>query len=147
MRDILFRGKPNERFKDFLLLRKEYNEEGFVHGSLVLAEENRAYICIGGYCSNRSIVNNGRTTMVEVIPETVGQYTGLKDKNGKKIFEGDIVKTVEGPFKVVCEHGAFWLYDELLLSNDHLDFLGSYKTETIEVIGNVYDNPELLEVK
>ena len=78
-------------------------------------------------------------------PETVGQYTGLTDKHGTKIFEGDIIQNVtEGKTAVVqwfSEHSAFmlwcksenqvyWLYDN--------DFLNT------EVIGNIYDNPELL---
>ena len=121
MREILFRGK-----------RKDNGE--WSYGSLQ---------CFKGYSIFDTIWKN----FVVVNSKTVGQYTGLKDKNGMRIFEGDIVKTVEGPFKVVCEHGAFWLYDELLLSNDHLDFLGSYISSAIEVIGNIYDNPELLEVK
>ena len=120
MREILFRGK-----------RRDTGE--WSYGSLQ---------CFKGYSIFDTIWKN----FITVNSKTVGQYTGLKDKNGTMIFEGDIVKTVEGPFKVVCEHGAFWLYDELLLSNDHLDFLGTYKTEAIEVIGNIYDNPELLEV-
>lgn len=120
MREILFRGK-----------RRDTGE--WSYGSLQ---------CFKGYSIFDTIWKN----FITVNSKTVGQYTGLKDKNDTMIFEGDIVKTVEGPFKVVCEHGAFWLYDELLLSNDHLDFLGAYKTEAIEVIGNIYDNPELLEV-
>lgn len=85
-----------------------------------------------------------------VDPTTVGQYTGLTDKNGTKIFEGDIVKTLETDsnseqrcFLVVQSHGAFWLYDEFLDSK--LDFLGSYYKEALEIIGNIYDNPESFE--
>ena len=82
-----------------------------------------------------------------VIPGTVGQYTGLNDKNGKRIFEGDIVmkRTYHGkkPMKVVFSFGCF-----------HCGFGGGSSTPShpytlydgqIEVIGNIYDNPELLK--
>ena len=87
----------------------------------------------------------------EVIPETVGQYTGLTDKNGKKIFEGDIVSTdLERPYNIVvfrdgcfmfnCNDGDQDYYDIMLpiLRSEHTHY------EYGEVIGNIYDNPELL---
>ena len=142
MRDYLFRGKRSyEHWR---------NKDPWVYGSLIQAKD---YCCILNpddendmdypYLDGDLGTIDGQAT--PVIPETVGQFTGLIDKNGKRIFEDDIIKTIEGAFKVVYEHGAVWLYDELLLSNDHLDFLGSYITESIEVIGNIHDNPELLK--
>lgn len=95
-------------------------------------------------------IDNYTSFPFQVAPETVGQFTGLTDKNGNKIFEGDIVKTLETDsngeqrcFPVVQSHGSFWLYDEFLDSK--LDFLGSYHKEALEIIGNIHDNPELFE--
>ena len=88
---------------------------------------------------------------VEIDPATVGQYTGLKDRNGKKIFEGDIV----------CLH--FGATHPMIAFYDGLGFKFRYSTGGMktgcwdsdiihdvclcEIIGNIYDNPELLEVK
>lgn len=86
---------------------------------------------------------------IEVIPDTVGQYTGLVDKNGTKIFEGDIVrfnytgenKGVEGTATVIFQNGQFGV-----LWGWHKEFvpLTGFCNTTVEVIGNIYDNPELL---
>lgn len=143
MREILFRGKALSKYP-FL-----EQKNGWVYGIPVPIKfdaymtERVEIVKCHGY--DELDYYELLSEHDEVDPKTVGQFTGMLDKNGEKIFEDDIVKTIEGPFKVVCEHGAFWLYDKLLLSNDHLDFLGSYETEAVEVIGNIYDNPELLE--
>ena len=103
-----------------------------------------------------------------VSPETVGQYTGLKDKNGKRIFEGDILKTCNGAWEwmhedsydirvsvVGFEDGSFVLddtyssdgYNELsCVHEEYACSNGEYEDYVIfEVIGNIYDNPELLK--
>lgn len=113
----------------------------------------------------------------EVIPETVGQYTELTDKNGKKIYEGDIVKMLDYQTGVVTyEFGAFGINVITGIDYDYLDseiaevtgcnncsyfcrsdnFISLYELmwnfnqendncDVIEVIGNIYDNPELIK--
>ena len=84
-----------------------------------------------------------------VIPETVGQYTGLTDKNGKKIYEGDIVTGLfsfgmEIKSVVVFQDGAFGLRWSRGGAEQFSAFTSICNVE-FEVIGNIHDNPELLE--
>lgn len=75
------------------------------------------------------------------------QYTGLKDKNGKEIYEGDIVKIKSNPLDMI----GYIIYDEYDLAfelrddeNESQECLW-YQEQELEVIGNIYDNPELLK--
>lgn len=127
----LFRGKPTEEYKDFLMCWKEHCKDGFVYGSLVVTADNRCFICVSALCSHKSIINNGITTMCEVIPETVGQYIGTTDKNGTKIFEGDIVALRSGrPYEVKYNNGGFELVGTAIPIR-HID--------KFEVVGNKHD--------
>jgi uncharacterized phage protein (TIGR01671 family) len=87
-----------------------------------------------------------------VIPTTVGQFTGLTDMNGKKIFEGDFVKEqdvvhngeIQIPghiFSVVMRKGCWCVIP--IYDTEEWDFLNGY-LPFLEVIGNIHDNPELL---
>lgn len=131
MRELLFRGK---------------NRLGkWIYGTLQSTEpfawgkSFKNYLCI----TNDDWVDGTRClhgSVSWVKKETVGQFTGLYDKNGKKIFEGDIVKINENQIdEVMYGYGCFLLARE---DQDYeftrLDF------NKIEVIGNIYDNPELL---
>ena len=150
MREILFRGK-------------RMDNGTWTCGYLFCIWE-RAYLCWG--------TTNNVPNMKEVLPETVCQFTGIYDKNGRKIFEGDIlqcnnnpidlVKVVYGNFGVIdvetetaVDNVIGWHYE--VIPTDELSKVEPFclpmpLTEfyinrcTMAVIGNIYDNPELMEV-
>lgn len=138
MREIIFTGK-----------RKDNGEwvEGFlIKGKKTyIVTKNAAKYMVVSVVSYMACVE-----FVEVIPETVGQYTGLTDKKSKKIFEGDIVsfKRVNALGYTTSRVGDVRYYNELPIfyimatTGDAWDWV---ECENIEVIGNIHDNPELLE--
>ena len=94
-----------------------------------------------------SEVNMPRTMQaVEVIADTVGQYTGLTDRNGRKIFEGDIVNilTENEEFGIITYDDGGFFVDASTFS---VDFMNNINGSDIEVIDNIHDNPKALRCK
>lgn len=147
MRDILFRGKrvDNDEWAFGVPAKDEHGEMVVIESIFELDE----YDCRGTKC-------------LYVDENTVGQYTGFTDKNGQKIFDGDIIRAItldtgEEQMAVVC-------FGNFIDENNGDDYIGFYiefcgiKTtipqlameevkDHIEVIGNIHDNPELLGVE
>ena len=131
-REILFRGK------------RTYNGK-WVEGSLVVTSQCNAYIISTVEDKRKATVLVNQCSL-NVDPETVGQYTGLTDKNGRKIFEGDIVRYGDTIHKVVFEQRNDTAYFGLVYSEVETMPFGHYQDLTqIEVIGNIHDNPEILK--
>ena len=124
MREILFRGK-------------QADNEKWVIGYL----SSKHTITIQTPC--------GHMDEIVICADTVGQFTGLTDKNGKRIFEGDIAKVLQGKDKDIAyvgfENGAFMLYPKTGNIYERTLWSYWYNDWDIEVIGNITDNPELLE--
>ena len=119
MREILFRGK---RVRD-----GEWEFGSFVSPNMITAP-------MGEEIYGSDIVD----------PETVGEYTGLTDKNGKKIFEGDILSDGDDTYKVVFDEGVFRIENSHYITGV---YVAIHIDKIDEVIGNIHDNPELLEAE
>lgn len=127
MREILFRGKRID------------NGE-WVYGAYygLCRMTNKA----GDFGYAHLMRQSNDEPLYRVDPETVGEYTGLTDKNGKRIFEGDILSDGGDTYKAVFDEGAF------RIENSHYTtgvYVAIYMEKIDEVIGNIYDNPEMLE--
>ena len=124
MREIIFRGK-------------RLNDGEWVEGNLFIPDkpDTPTQICIG---------TNVVRISYDVDPSTIGSYTGLTDKNGKKIFEGDILTAhfvsnrYKQQFEVIFEKGIFF-FDNKCVKVPVWDIY------SLKVIGNIHDNPELLK--
>lgn len=130
IREYIFRGK---RVDNGEWVQGDLRHGGYYDG------DKTVYITVNDYC-----VHN-----YPVTPETIGQFTGVTDKNGKKIFEGDIVSftRVNALGYTTKRLGDVRYYDELPIfyimatTGDAWDWC---VCEDIEVIGNIHDNPELI---
>jgi hypothetical protein len=127
MREIMYRG---------MLLYKE-SKGPWVFGNLIVASNGNPHIIL-----KSEVEEDGHHLMFDdrpswVDPDSVGQFTGKKDSKGREIFEGDIVEDARGCRSVVqYVNGGFHC-------NEDAYSLGYY-SHAVTVIGNVYDNPELL---
>ncbi len=128
MREILFRGK---------------------HMHVCPENKHLDGTWVEGYLEDENHINDGKCEFL-IDPETICQYTGLTDKNGKKIWEGDILEGhLDDKFpedvtrEKVIWHESGWKTEEPgCVDKEYLD---EFDTENFEVVGNVFDNPELLE--
>lgn len=131
MREILFRGKrkDNGEWVQGFYFNELYSQTHFI----------RAWY-YGSYAELQTF---------EVIPETVGQYTGLQDKNGNKVFEGDILVFCKGatyPYQIEWDGMGWKLYRaDGKRIKEAFECNEIHYVNISEVIGNIHDNPELLK--
>lgn len=129
MREILFRGKRKDT--------GEWIEGYYAKATDYLSEKEISVI----FSLDLTLFPHSEfSSYEEIIPKTVGQYTGLKDKNGKKIFEGDILLAMAR--KVETAPDVFVIVTDIRnMGGDYFKNGAKFFT----VIGNIHDNPELLK--
>lgn len=156
MREILFRGKrcDNGEWVEGLPIKTYDTEIGknsvdYVNPVPVVLMASSRIILEGGG-DEIPFFNTGEYPIVN--PETISQYTGMTDKNGKKVFEGDIVGHIQEyeisdkveSIAVIKWNEAYTCWSIEYTNGRITAFLGM-EYHRIEVIGNIHDNPELLK--
>ena len=126
----LYRGK-----------RKDNGE--WVEGYYVHAPVRTNVQCIDDYVIKHLIITS-EGLIYEIIPETLGQYTGLNDKNRKNVFEGDILNCCSFSGTVFENDVVYWS-DLFLMFKVSKHCLYGDSEQEYEIIGNIHDNPELLK--
>ena len=141
-REILFKAK-----------RKDNGE--WVEGSLINTKKGVAYIIRS---KSKAFIPKGKNIICsaecyEIDPDTICQFTGLTDKNGKKIWENDICDRKEKYPEIVAYNKGDWQLDYSYAFGKEMHSnacnLGFYACERncVEVVGNIFDNADLLEVE
>ena len=140
MREIIFRGKR--------LDNGEWVEGYFVNLWMI------------NYQKHQPIITDNNAVSYDVDPSTISQYTGLKDKNGKRIFDGDILHIAKiadalgGYYRPPLDYHVnvvvkwdlcAWMWETLCEDKRYISFPNAWSHYECEIIGNVHDNPELLE--
>ena len=149
MREILFRGKRLDNGEwveaTSILSARDGDMPEFY-----IAAKGGMDLCADADCNVHGIVPTGRVAFYQVDPNTVGQYTGLTDKNGRKVFEGDILSTENGTFENtgmghILLYKGMWtcFYGQDAIGRDCFDTL-CMVCNSREIIGNIHDDPELL---
>ena len=135
MREIVFRGKR--------IANGEWIE-GYITEHTMITHDMQSYIGWVIECKKTELYEYN---WYEVDPVTVGQYTGLKDKNGKRIFEGDIVTRIlfDKLYQYEVAYQPGYASFDGIRKGGFISF--GNDGDCFEVIGNIHDNPELLEVR
>ena len=138
MREILFRGQTRRKGERIMNVRGDKCDSNWVYGGIFPQNNGGDFAII--YQQTPEIKK------YTVYADTVGQYTGVTDKNGTKIFEGDIIRYGDTIHEVVFEQRNGTAYFGLVYSENETLPFGHYQDlRQIEVIGNIYDTPEYLK--
>lgn len=137
MRPIKFRGKAVMSI-DELDERGIDHTNGWIYGNLINNGDHPYIVGDIIEATEEYIVHE---QWVPVIPETVGQYTGVSDQNGTEIFEGDIIRGYDGD----VFYDKVYFDEERLIFMRHEDIELWENVDRLVVVGNTRDNPELLE--